>query len=84
MRNSYIRCAQLAGAQVLSYGLITLNMRAIASRNFLWTGLTDVVLAMLSFRLIKLVGEAKSHGEWLSYIVGGVIGAQCALYFATF
>lgn len=64
----------------LQYFLATLNIRACAQANYLFTALSDMAIAANSFYLIKRVGESKSKWGLAGYIIGGVIGSQLGIY----
>lgn len=65
--------------QCSAYFIITLNMRAVADTNYLWTAVTDVGLAAIAFTSIQRVAAARTREERIAYILGGVLGAQLAL-----
>lgn len=52
--------------------IATVNMRATAQGNYLWTGITDFVTAVLGFATIYLIIEG---GNWVEKLIGFTVGA---------
>lgn len=67
-----------------AYFIVTLNMRAVASLDYFMTAITDVFLAAIAFSSIKRVASATTHLERGCYILGGLLGAQCALLWSEY
>jgi hypothetical protein len=57
------------------YGLLCYNYRAIATAHYLHIGISDVIIAGLSFTVIKKVAEAKTKTAWVGYTLGGLVGS---------
>ena len=70
---------RLAAIQFCSYFVFTVNYRAVAAGDYLWTFITDIILASMAFFTIKLVVQSHTWQEWFGYVTGGCIGAQLAL-----
>ena len=68
--------------QMALYGLIAFNVRALAAGNIPTTVLTDVLIASVSFTVIKRIGEAGKRVEFFGYILGGAFGSVIALWVA--
>lgn len=64
----------------VQYGVLTVNMRAISSGNYLGLFLTDLVVAILGFTILKKVEQASTKTDMMAYALGGAIGAQAALF----
>lgn len=75
---------ELAVIQFCSYFLLTLNYRAVAEVNYLGTLWSDILIALLTFSSIKRVAAAETHAERIGYVIGGILGAQVALFLSTF
>jgi len=71
---------RLAMLNFMSYFIITINFRAVAEANYLWTFITDIILACLGFTVLKHIQEANSKFEMICYAIGGAIGAQIAIF----
>jgi hypothetical protein len=65
--------------QFLQYFLATLNIRACAQANYLYTALSDLLLAGNSFLIIKRVAESKSKAGFAGYVLGGAVGSQVGI-----
>jgi hypothetical protein len=61
---------------------IALNVRALAAGNILVTVVTNVLLASVSFVIIRRVGEASTKLDFVGYIFGGACGSAIALLLA--
>ena len=60
MKNNVAQFFKFFFIQMMSYGLITWNYRAIAMANYVNVGVSDLMFAAVNFSIIKQVGEAKS------------------------
>lgn len=67
------------GAMALQYFLATLNIRACAQANYLWTLLSDAAIAANGFLITKKIVESKSKIGFAAYIVGGMVGSQVGI-----
>jgi hypothetical protein len=83
-RSSLSHACAIGALQFGSYFILTLNMRAVASLDYLTTAVTDVFVAGITFSAIKRVASATTHLERMSYIAGGVLGAQAALLWSEY
>lgn len=70
---------RLCAIQFMSYFIFTVNYRAVAAGDYLWTFLTDIAVASMAFFTIKLVVNSHTWQEWMGYVIGGCLGAQLAL-----
>src|ERR1041384_4883579 len=66
--------------QCLMYGLMTWNFRSVAQGRYLNIGASDLLVALIGFKLIKGVGEANTNAAWLGYALGGATGSLLATY----
>jgi hypothetical protein len=78
------RAFTIGTLQFGSYFIITLNMRAVVEFDYLTTAITDVFLAWIAFSTVKRIVAATTGPEMLCYVVGGVLGAQCALLWSQY
>lgn len=68
-------------AQILSFTFISINYRALAQANYLYAMLSDVLIALLSFFIIKRVALSKSTtSHWLGYTLGSVFGTFIGIF----
>ena len=66
-------------SQLCSYMLITMNYRAIAHGNYLWTASTDLLFAGFNFGLIKRIAKSETDAAWAGYTIGGVVGSMLGI-----
>jgi hypothetical protein len=59
----------------------TVNMRATAQGDYLWTIITDLMIAFLGFTAIKKIAE-KGDGvqKLIGFIIGAVTGSVLGIY----
>lgn len=70
-------------AEFLSYGLIVLDARSITSASFAVNAIINVVFITQNFFVLKWMNEVKeARGPWAlaGFLVGGVSGAELALW----
>jgi hypothetical protein len=67
-------------AQLGFYGLVALDIRAVATRNLPAVAILNIVIATLSYTVIRKVADAKGMWEFLAFVTGGTIGAVGALW----
>lgn len=66
--------------QLWQYFMLTVNFRAVAQGRMLWTFITDLAIACVSFFILKKVQESKTRWEWAGYTLGGAFGSVLAIY----
>ncbi|MDF2435405.1 MAG: hypothetical protein JWP44_5036 [Mucilaginibacter sp.] len=70
--------------QFILYGLAVANGRAYVQASYLWTAITDILMATQSFFILRRVAKDSDddlHGPSLiGYITGGVCGSMVAIY----
>lgn len=71
---------ELAFLNFLSYLILTIDYRATAQANILWSIISNATIALLTFTILKRIVEAKTKLECLGYIVGGTIGNVAGIY----
>ena len=74
-------CFILFFAQMLSFAIITINYRAIAQANYLLSVSSDVVVAGLSYFVIRRILKSKdSVAQWLGFTIGSAIGTVIGIF----
>lgn len=70
--------------QFTSYTLYVANGRAYVQASYLWTAITDALLATLAFFVLRRIAKESSdelHGPSLiGYVTGGVTGSMFGIY----
>lgn len=74
-----MNAAVLFGLTFIQWGILTLNTTAIAKKNHLILFVTDLILAVLGFTILKEIVVSHSFLDLASYALGGALGAQLAL-----
>jgi hypothetical protein len=69
-------------AQMISFAIISINYRAVAQANYIWSILTDIVIAALSFFVIKRIAKSKcnSIAQWVGFTIGSAIGTAIGIW----
>lgn len=61
-------------------GIITVNFRAVAQANYVATFVTDMLLFMNGFYIVKRIVDAKTVAAQIGYAFGGSCGSILAIY----
>jgi len=70
-------------AQMLSFAIITINYRAIAQADYVWSALTDVIVAGLSYFVIRRITKSKdSKTQWIGFTLGSAVGTIIGIFFS--
>jgi hypothetical protein len=81
MINKIKDSALLFCVQIVSYGLMVINFRAVAQANYIWSGITDFAIATFSFFIIKKIAKSDdSFHLWLGYALGGLVGSLLGIW----
>jgi hypothetical protein len=66
---------------MLSFAIITINYRAVAQASYLWSALTDILVAGLSYFVIRRIAKSKdSVCQWFGFTIGSAIGTIIGIY----
>ena len=75
---------QLCWAQILLYGLLCFNYRAVAQAMYFPAIFSDFLIASLAFFVIKKIAHgADTLHQWVGYTLGSVIGSGLGIYLST-
>jgi hypothetical protein len=70
--------------QVILYGLLCINYRAIAEVQYHWAALSDFAVASLNFFVIrKITSGGEAFHKWVGYVLGSVAGSYLGIYLST-
>lgn len=70
-------------AQMLSFAIISINYRAIAQANYFWAILSDIIVAALSYFVIRRIAKSNnSIIQWFGFTIGSVAGTVIGIYFS--
>ena len=71
----------LAAIQIVSYSLLCINYRAVATTQYHEAAITDFLIASMSFFVIRKIARSEdSLHQWLGYAVGSVAGSYLGIY----
>jgi uncharacterized membrane protein YfcA len=71
----------LALIQIVSYSLLCINYRAVATTHYHQAAITDFMIASLAFFVIRRIAKSEdSLHQWLGYAIGSVIGSYIGIY----
>lgn len=63
------------GIQFVNYGIICWNVRSIAGAQYLNLFISDLLCAIMSFKIIKKVANVESNTALAGYALGGAFGS---------
>lgn len=74
--------AILFGAQMTSFAVISINYRAVAQANYLWSVLTDIVIASLSYFVVRRIAKSNgnSFAQWFGFAFGSAVGTIIGIF----
>jgi positive regulator of sigma E activity len=68
-------------AQMLSFAIITINYRAVAQASYVWSILTDFIVAGLSYFVVRRIIKSKdSIYQWSGFTLGSAIGTAIGIF----
>ena len=71
----------LFAIQIVSYSLLCINFRAVASTEYHQAALTDFMLASLSFFVIRKIARSEDAlHQWIGYVAGSVAGSYLGIW----
>ena len=70
--------------QIVLFGLLCVNFRAIASADYHTAAVSDFIIASLQFFVIKKIADSdESIKHWIGYTLGSVAGCYLGIYIST-
>ena len=68
-------------AQMTSFAVISINYRAVAQASYVWSVLTDIVIASLSYFVVRRIAKSKdSVCQWFGFTIGSAIGTIIGIF----
>jgi hypothetical protein len=81
MKNFFLLCFM----QIILYGILCINYRAVAVADIPVAAITDGVIASLNFFVIKKISQSgESTLEWAGYTIGSIIGSIVGIWASTY
>jgi len=73
--------ATLAIIQIVLYGLLCVNYRAIALVHYHEAAISDFLVASMNFFVIRKIAQSSDAlHQWIGYVTGSVIGSYLGIY----
>lgn len=70
--------------QILLYGLLCINFRAVAQTQYHTAALTDFIIGSMNFFIIrKIATSTDTLHQWIGYTLGCVVGSYLGIYIST-
>lgn len=70
----------MMGVQYLYFTVLVINIRAIATANYMGAVLTDVAASAILFFLVRQIGDAKSYMALLGMMTGGGLASWSGIW----
>lgn len=68
-------------AQMISFAVISINYRAVAQASYLWSVVTDIVIASLSYFVVRKIAKSKeSVCQWAGFAIGSAVGTIIGIW----
>jgi hypothetical protein len=81
MKTKLKEASLLAVIQIVSYSLLCINYRAVATTQYHEAAVTDFMIASMSFFVIRKIAKSEdSLHQWIGYAIGSVIGSYLGIY----
>jgi hypothetical protein len=70
--------------QILMYGLLCINYRAVAQTEYHVAAVSDFAIASFSFFVIRKIAKSDdAFHQWIGYVLGSVVGSYLGIYLST-
>jgi hypothetical protein len=72
-------------AQMSSFAIITINYRAVNQANYFWSAFTDLIVAGISYFVIKKISKSdNSIWQRIGFAVGSAIGTIVGIFISIY
>ena len=72
-------------AQMLSFAVISINYRAVAQANIFWSVATDLIVASLSYFVVRRIAKSEnSVCQWAGFALGSAVGTVIGIWASKF
>jgi len=70
--------------QVILYGILCINYRAVADAQYHLAAISDFTIASLNFFVIRKISKSEeAFHQWFGYVSGSVVGSYLGIYIST-
>lgn len=71
--------------QVVLYGLLCVNYRAVSLAYYHESAVTNFIIASMNFFIIqKIAQSSEKYHQWIGYTLGSVVGSYLGIYLSVF
>lgn len=68
-------------SQMLSFAIISINYRAVAQANYVWSILTDIIVAAISYFVIRRIAKTDNNAvQWIGFTIGSASGTAIGIF----
>jgi uncharacterized membrane protein YesL len=84
MNNKFKEAGILFLIQIVLYGILCINFRAVAQAQYHVAAISDFTIASLNFFVIKKIANSTDTAhQWVGYVLGSVAGSYLGIYIST-
>ena len=84
MNQKFKEAATLFVIQIILYGILCINFRAVAQAEYNVAAISDFAVASLNFFVIRKIAKSEDAlHQWLGYVLGSVAGSYLGIYIST-
>ena len=84
MNQKFKEAATLFAIQIVLYGILCINFRAVAQAEYNIAAISDFTVASLNFFVIRKIAKSEDAlHQWLGYVLGSVAGSYLGIYIST-
>lgn len=67
--------------QLISFGIICINLRAVADGKYMLSATTDFIISAMNFFVIKKISDSgDTLHKWIGYTTGSVAGSFVGIF----
>jgi hypothetical protein len=79
-RSHWRSFAKFGALQSVNFVIAVANIRALAHLQYGWAVLTDGLICILMWTIIKQIGEARDPYAKVGYVLGGMVGSLVGMW----
>lgn len=80
-RQKFNEAILLFATQIVLYGLLCVNYRAVALTNYHEAAVSDFAIATMNFFVIRKIAKSEEAlHQWVGYVAGSVVGSYVGIY----
>lgn len=84
MNQKFKEAAALFAIQIVLYGILCINFRAVAQAEYNIAAISDFTVASLNFFVIRKIAKSEDAiHQWAGYVLGSVAGSYLGIYIST-